>query len=151
MKKTRSEDPVFSLEEITIPSFGYELVREELLANILGKDAPEILYWSGKRLARSYPLQSVTDIIHFFEKAGWGQLTLKKEATNELHFHLTSPLIVNRLHQNKDSNFKLETGFLAQQIELQNGMTTEACDQIYKKTGLVEIIVRWDKKDRISE
>lgn len=147
MKKTRSEDHVLSLEEITIPSFGYELVREELLSNILGKDSPEILYWSGKRLARSYPLQSITEIINFFEKAGWGQLTLKKEVSNELHFQLTSPLIVNRLLNKKDTHFKLETGFLAQQIELQSGMMAEAYEQIQKKAGLIEIIVRWDKKD----
>ncbi|WP_442595334.1 YslB family protein [Neobacillus sp. D3-1R] len=151
MKKTRSDDHVLSLEEILIPSFGYELVREELLTNILGKDAPDILYWSGKRLARSYPLDSLSDIIQFFERAGWGELAIKREASNEISFTLTSPLIIHRLQQNKDSHFKLETGFLAQQIELQTEMLAEAYEQIHKKVGLVEIIVRWDKKDRIHE
>ena len=56
----------------SVTSFGYELVREELLHEILGKDTAEILYWAGKRLARNYPLSSLEEIISFFEQASWG-------------------------------------------------------------------------------
>ncbi|MFD2446265.1 YslB family protein [Bacillus sp. CGMCC 1.16607] len=147
MRKFRSPEPEVEMEDITIPSFGYDLVREELLTNILGKDAPDILYWSGKNLARSYPLQSITEIIAFFEKAGWGQLSIKKETKNDIFFELTSPLIIYRFQSNKETHYKIEAGFLAQQIETQNGMITEAFEQVHKKAGTVEFTVRWDRKD----
>jgi hypothetical protein len=147
LKKTRSTEPEITLEEISVPSFGYELIREELLTNILGKDAPEILYWSGKHLARTHLLQNLNEISAFFEEAGWGTLTVKKELRNELLFELTSPLIKKRIDLKPDAHFKLEAGFLAQQIETQIGMVSEAYEQIHKKAGLVEITVRWDQKD----
>ncbi|HLO10914.1 MAG TPA: YslB family protein [Pseudoneobacillus sp.] len=149
MKNTRTAEQDVSLEDISVPSFGYELIREELLTNILGKDAPEILYWSGKQLARSHRLENMTDIAIFFEKAGWGHLTIKKELKNERHFELSSPLIKKRLQLIKQPHFKLEAGFLAQQIETQNGMITEAYEQVQTKAGIVEFIVRWDQKDII--
>lgn len=151
MKTTRSARPEIHLDEISVPSFGYELLREEVLTNILGKDSPDILYWSGKKLARSYPLPSLTEITLFFEKAGWGQLIMKKEQKNELFFELTSPLISNRIQKQKDSHYKLEAGFIAQQIEIQTGMITEAYEQVQKKLETVEIIVRWDHKDHITQ
>jgi hypothetical protein len=147
LKKTRSTEPEITLEEISVPSFGYELIREELLTNILGKDAPEILYWSGKHLARTHLLQNLNEISAFFAEASWGTLTVKKELRNELLFELTSPLIKKRIDLKPDVHFKLEAGFLAQQIETQIGMVSEAYEQIHKKAGLVEITVRWDQKD----
>jgi hypothetical protein len=149
LKTTRSARPDIHLDEVSVPSFGYELLREEVLSNILGKDSPEILYWSGKQLARSYPLPSLSDIALFFEKAGWGNLIMKKEQRNELLFELTSPLISHRIQKQKDSHYKLEAGFIAQQIETQTGMITEAYEQVQKKAESVEIIVRWDYKDHI--
>jgi hypothetical protein len=147
LKKTRSTEPEITLEEISVPSFGYELIREELLTNILGKDAPEILYWSGKHLARTHLLQNLNEISAFFAEASWGTLTVKKELRNELLFELTSSLIKKRIDLKPDVHFKLEAGFLAQQIETQIGMVSEAYEQIHKKAGLVEITVRWDQKD----
>jgi predicted hydrocarbon binding protein len=150
LKNTRSTQQDISLEEISVPSFGFELIREELLTNILGKDAPDILYWSGKQLARTHPLQSLPEIITFFENAGWGQLAVKKELKNELQLELSGQLITRRIRLNKESHYKLEAGFLAQQLEMQNGMITEAYEQLQKKTEHVEIIVRWDHKDIIT-
>jgi predicted hydrocarbon binding protein len=150
LKKTRSSEHDILLEDVTVPSFGFELLREELLPTILGKDAPEILYWAGKQLARSNHLQDLTDISSFFEKAGWGSLTIKKESKSELLFELTSPLIQRRLELKQETHYKLEAGFLAQQIETQIGMITEAYEQIQKKSRLVEITVRWDQKDIVS-
>jgi hypothetical protein len=151
LKKTRSAEHEITLDDISVPSFGYELIREELLTNILGKDAPDILYWSGKHLARTHLLQNLNEISAFFEEAGWGALTVKKELKDELLFELTSPLIRNRILLKPDAHFKLEAGFLAQQIETQIGMISEAYEQIQKKAGIVEITVRWDHKDIIQK
>ncbi|MFL6556844.1 MAG: DUF2507 domain-containing protein, partial [Bacillus sp. (in: firmicutes)] len=41
-------DDIQTDEPRTISIFGYELIRDILLPEILGKDTPEILYWAGK-------------------------------------------------------------------------------------------------------
>ena len=41
----------FFMETITkqkVPVFGYEIIRDHVLSNILGKHENEILYWAGK-------------------------------------------------------------------------------------------------------
>ena len=59
----------------TVPVFGYELLRETLLPEILGEETPKILYWAGKHIARKYPLDSISDIIRFFPASGLGRVT----------------------------------------------------------------------------
>lgn len=149
MKITRRAEHQDFIEDIAVPSFGYELIREELLNTLLGKDSPEILYWAGKTLARTYPLKNINEITAFFLEAGWGNLLIKKESKGEAHFELTGPLISNRIQLNKATHYKLEAGFLAQQLETQNGMVAEATDNIHKRSSTVEIIVKWDKTDAI--
>lgn len=138
--------------EETIPAFGYELLRDVLLPEILGDDTAEILYWAGKKLARKYPLNSFEEVIDFFNKAGWGRLTIIKESKNELELELTSSIITNRM-QNKKSRdsyqFQLEAGFLAEQIELQKQVISEAYEHPRKKADKVLFTVKWDKKDNI--
>lgn len=51
--------------------FSSELLRDALLPELLGKEN-NILYWSGKRLARIFPLAKDEDLPIFFEQAEWG-------------------------------------------------------------------------------
>lgn len=132
-------------EPRSISIFGYELIREILLPEILGKDTPEILYWAGKRLARKYPLLDIEQIIDFFAKASWGQLELKKENKTEFQFELMSPLIVSRVKSKAEHFFQLEAGFLAQQIELQKEANTETFEHPVKKSNKVLFTVKWEK------
>ena len=62
-----------NLTELTVPAFGYELIREDFIEEILGEDAPSILYWTGKQIARKYPLFSFDEIKEFFSKCRMGQ------------------------------------------------------------------------------
>ena len=137
-------------EPRTISIFGYELIREILLPEILGKDAPEILYWAGKRLARKYPLADFDQVIDFFNQASWGQLEIKKENKNELEIELFSPLIVSRVKSKAEHIFQLEAGFLAQQMELQKGVIAEAFEHPVKKSNKVQFTVKWDIKDSLE-
>lgn len=134
----------------SIPAFGYELLREVILPNILGKETSSILYWAGKDLARKYPLQSFDEVILFFEKAGWGTLTIKDESKTELELELTSPLIAERLKERDNCTFQLEAGFLAQQLEIQKSVVAEAYEHPKKRSKKVIFTVRWDKKDVIE-
>ena len=131
----------------SVPVFGYELIREVLLHDLLGNEAPEILYWAGKRLARMYPLETAGQITEFFTNAGWGNLSIANESKHELEMILSSPLIAGRLQKNNNCTFQLEAGFIAQQIEFQKEVICEAFEHPRKKTGKILITVKWDKKD----
>ncbi|WHY76391.1 YslB family protein [Neobacillus sp. WH10] len=138
------------VEPRTISIFGYELIREILLPEILGKDTPEILYWAGKRLARKFPLADFDQVIEFFAHASWGQLEITKETKNEIEIELTSPLIVSRVKSKAEHFFQLEAGFLAQQIELQKEVIAEAFEHPVKKANKVQFTIKWDTKDPIK-
>lgn len=136
-------------EPRNISLFGYELIREFILPEILGKDTPEILYWAGKRLARNHPLNSLDEIIDFFSKASWGLLELKKERKDEIEFELVSPLFVSRVKSKAEHYFQIEAGFLAQQIELQKQAIAETFEHPVKKANKVLFTVKWDRKDTL--
>ena len=151
MKDSTAALQQFDLDEPrTVSIFGYELIREILLPEILGKDTPEILYWAGKRLARKYPLANLEAIIEFFARASWGELLIKHESKDELEFELNSPLIVSRVKSKAEHFFQLEAGFLAQQIELQKKVISEAFEHPIKKSNKVQFTVKWDQKDTIG-
>jgi hypothetical protein len=145
---TSAEQPKTQTPD-TFSRFGYEIIREFLLPDLLGKDTPEILYWAGKRLARKFPLTSLDEIIEFCEKASWGKLTLRKETKNEFEFDLASPLLASRAASKPEYFFQLEAGFLAQQIEFQQKALTEAYEHPVKKSTKVQFTVKWDKKDEV--
>lgn len=132
-----------------VSPFGYDLIREFLLQELLGKDAPELLYWAGKRLARKFPLFTAEEIVEFFQKASWGFLTIRNETKHEILFELESDLINERLKMNPSSFFQLEAGFIAQQMELQKKVVVEAFEHPRKSKGKVQFTVKWDSKDPI--
>ncbi|WP_077214175.1 YslB family protein [Bacillus dakarensis] len=153
MTETKTSETTTQLlpDSDSIPLFGYELLREVLLPNLLGKETASILYWAGKDLARKFPLQSFEEMVDFFIKAGWGSLSLKDESKHEMTFELGSSIISERLKRKKDVTFNLEAGFLAQQFELQKDAVTEAYEHYKKRTNTVFITVKWDKKDRLDD
>ena len=149
MSETLSEELAQDQDSETVPAFGYELIREVLIPELLGSDTPEILYWAGKKLARKYPLQNLEEIIDFFKRAGWGDLSIKSETKNELELELSSNLITKRLQNQEPHHFQIEAGFLAEQIEIQKQVISETFEHPRKRTGKVTFTVKWDKKDSI--
>lgn len=140
-KKSTKE---INISELSVPAFGYELIREELLEELLGNEAPNILYWAGKRLARKYPLYSINEIIEFFINAGWGTLTVTDEKKDELEFTLSSELIRNRLLTKTNPTFQLEAGFLAEQIQQMKKVYAESYEHPKKRNGTIVFTVKWD-------
>lgn len=133
--------------DMQIPYFGYELIRGHVLKNVLGKEAQQLLYWMGKQIAREYPLETLDTVYDFFQKAGWGNLTLEKQKSDELQFRLDGPFVEARLHHSDETEYRLETGFLARQFEFQNKCITEAFEEIKWKKQYVLITVKWDDQD----
>jgi hypothetical protein len=134
-----------------ISGFGYELLRNDLLSELLGKDQHDILYWAGKMLARKYPLATFEEIISFFNEAGWGTLIVEEEKKQEVHLTLTSELITYRNKQNNDVSYQLEAGFLAMQIQNQIDVIAETYEEQSKRGDKVKFIVKWDLKDPITK
>ncbi|MBS8265129.1 DUF2507 domain-containing protein [Mesobacillus boroniphilus] len=137
-------------QPIAVSEFGYELVREVLLPELLGKDTSEILYWAGKRLARKFPLATLDETIQFFQDASWGTLTIKEESRKEMVLELSSELISSRLKNNPNTTFQLEAGFIAQQMEQQKKVTAEAFEHPNKKSLKILFTIKWDKNDSIE-
>lgn len=61
-------------QSLLVPSFGLELLRDELIPELLGDEAGHILYWAGKSMARKYPLEDFDAIAAFFSKSIMGRL-----------------------------------------------------------------------------
>lgn len=141
---------VFTMEEQTmktIPSFGYEIIRDHLLHSILGKHEEDVLYWAGKELARKFPLFSSDELPSFFTEAGWGIIMLEKETKDEAHYILMTPE-----HQSLNIEqrcFRLEAGFLAEQKQKQLGYLTECYDERNEKKNYVKFTLKWDLKELI--
>lgn len=138
------------LKDIQMPAFGYELLREVLLPDILGQDYPQMLYWAGKSMARKYPVQSTEELISFFLAAGWGNLELVQDKKNEMEFELSGDMIQLRFKKSNDISFQLEAGFVAEQLQQMNNHITETYEQIKKRANKVVFTVKWDHKDAIT-
>lgn len=151
MKKNTPITPDHFPLELQVPAFGYELLRNVVLPDILGKETESILYWVGKSIARKYPLQTNDDIIHFFERASWGTLSLvEQKKKNELVFELTGDLIISRFKYKQDYSYQLEAGFLAEQFQQQLHFVTEAYEQQKPRARSIQFTVQWDPKDSIE-
>lgn len=137
---------------LTIPmnAFAYELIREELLPDIIGKELDRISYWAGKNLARKYALETFDDIIVFFQQAGWGDLSIIEQNRREMQLQLTSPLIAERYKNKRHTTYQLEAGFLAQQVQQQRQVIAEAYENQKKRSEKVLFTVKWDSKDSID-
>ncbi|TQR19875.1 YslB family protein [Psychrobacillus vulpis] len=133
-------------EHSHVTSFGYELIRDHVLASILGKHEKDILYWAGKDLARKFPLYSMEEAITFFQEAGWGELLLEKTAKDTAHYTLQT---LNLPQSGLSRSHRLEAGFLAEQQQKISGYLTECYDEQLKKNGIVTFQVKWDLKTKI--
>lgn len=129
----------------TIPAFGYEIIRDHVLASILGKHEEDVLYWAGKELARKFPLFSMDEAASFFHEAGWGHLELDKEVADSAYYILTFDEGFSNI---EGRCFKLEAGFLAEQMQKNLGFMTECYDEKNKKHNFVKFQLKWDTKEK---
>ncbi|WP_336824893.1 YslB family protein [Sporosarcina sp. USHLN248] len=130
----------------TVTQLGYDIIRDHVLPNILGKHEDDILYWAGKDIARKFPIFSVDEIPDFFREAGWGSLrTVEKSSKDEALFlleNLPETLLEKRSYQ-------LEAGFIAEQFQKLNGYLTECYGEKAMKERAVRFQVKWDLKTKM--
>ncbi|KIL44628.1 YslB family protein [Jeotgalibacillus soli] len=130
-----------------ISLFGYSLIRDVLVPELLGTHTNEILYWAGKNLARKYAVQNEEELIHFFKKADWGNLQLVKQRKEEIILELTGPFLEERMKMNQAEYFTLEAGFLAEQYAMLKQYQTEAIYEPQKRKATVQFVIKWDSRD----
>lgn len=132
------------------PGFlGIELLRDALLKDVLSEDIHDILYWAGKNLAIKFPIHTA-DLPTFFQQSQFGILDLKSGSESKSIFNLTGPEVQTRLNIDKDADFMLETGFIAQTIQQNSGFETEAEYKI-KRKDIIEITVISDISRQILD
>lgn len=129
-----------------VPAFGYDLIRDYLLPSILGKHQNDVLYWAGKDLARKFPCSDLHLIITFFQDAGWGTLVLEKELKDGYILHLIPDIESLNV---ATRSFRLEAGFIAEQLQSFNGYLTECYEEKKEKQNIIEFHVKWDTKEKL--
>lgn len=129
----------------TVPGFSYDILRNDVIPELLGEDESMILYYSGKHLARKHQERALEDLALFFEQTGWGRLTMLKEKPKQTSYELETPFEIN------ERAFSLETGFLAQLKEARDGVVSEGSYVVKKKQPLtIEITILSDTKDPVD-
>lgn len=121
--------------------FGYEIIRDYVLSEVLGQHEADILYWAGKSLARKFPLYTMEEAADFFSQAQFGRLSLEKSSKDETVYLLVPLKIANRC-------FKLEAGFLAEQKQKLDGFLTEAYEEVFLKKNQVRITLKTDSREK---
>ncbi|CAH1854171.1 YslB family protein [Convivina intestini] len=124
--------------------FATLLLRDALLSNLLQTDYHGIAYWAGKELARQFPLDTIEELKQFFQTAGLGDLDISRQSSTEQIWLLKGPLVRQRLDLNRQADFNLETGFLAQQLENQVGAIAEGSYVIKNHSRRVVINILTD-------
>lgn len=130
------------METMSQPTFAIELLRDYVLTDLLGDDYAQIIYWSGKRVARKFPVMPDDELSVFFAEAGWGQLTLLKEKGNKFVYELIPP---PSTQQKATGYFQLEAGFLAEQIAGRFQCVAEGYADVTRKA--IHVTVQLDRKD----
>lgn len=123
--------------------FGYEIIRDYVLSDILGKHESDVLYWAGKSLARKFPLYELDEAADFFNQAKFGDLVTEKTGKDEIIFILHPSKMENRC-------FNLEAGFLAQQKQKISGFLTEAYVEELPKKKMVRILLKTDLREKVG-
>ncbi|WP_163970164.1 DUF2507 domain-containing protein [Oceanobacillus halotolerans] len=138
MQKKTEELLMTDLDQLHTSGAGYDVLRYISLPELLGKESDTLLYFLGKSLARKFNPQSLDDIILLFEKLGWGKLEIRKKKRKTVIFQLMADAVVQRINSSLDVEFRLESGFLAEAMEILNGKSCECTEEINRKLYLIE-------------
>lgn len=130
------------METMSQPTFAIELLRDYVLTDLLGDDYAQVIYWSGKRVARKFPTMPDDELSAFFAEAGWGELTLSKEKGSKFLYELVPPPATQ---QKATGYYQLEAGFLAEQIAGRFQCVAEGYADVSRQ--VVHITVQLDRKD----
>lgn len=125
-------------KELHTNGSGYDVLRYICLPDLLGKDAPTVLYIMGKNLARKFQPANMEETMEYFHLFGWGDLRLEKEKRREVIFKLTGSPVEQRFKKMAEADYRLEAGFLAESLEQMNKMACECFTEMKSKNNSVQ-------------
>ncbi|WP_082233657.1 DUF2507 domain-containing protein [Halobacillus massiliensis] len=129
-----------NISSLVATGAGYDLLRYYTLPDFLGKEAPYLLYFMGKNIARETKLETFDELYDFYQYMGWGELKLVKEKKRATTFHLYGHIVEKRLTQNIfPVDFRLECGFLSEILSRLTNDTYECMEEILQKDRIIEI------------
>lgn len=132
---------ISQLENLHTNGCGYDVLRYIGLPEILGKESDTLLYFLGKSLARKLEIDSIDTLITIIESLGWGKLDLIKEKKKEIVFQLMSDSIVQKLKSPIETDFRLESGFIAEAIQQITGKECECKEEVIKRIYTIKFNV----------
>src|SRR5699024_1088052 len=141
MAKKQEPVSLSLLDELHTSGAGYDVLRYISLPELLGSESNTLLYFMGRHPARRLDIKAIEDISYIFEKLGGGEIELGKEKRRELVRHLMADAVVQRLKSPLDAEFRLESGFLADAIQIMKGTECECTVEINCKIYPIEFMV----------
>lgn len=135
--------PISLLDHLHTEGSGYDVLRYIGLPELFGEESDTLLYFLGRRIARKLELDTIEDIVHAFKALGWGQLELIKDKNNYMLFYLKSDAVVLRLKASFETEFRLESGFLAEAIQNLRGKSCECTESIHRRIHQIEFKVHY--------
>lgn len=141
MAQKTKKVPVSKLDDLYTAGAGFDILRYVALPEFLGNEAPALLYFMGRSLARKFEMQTIEDIYYVFEKLGIGKLEFVKKKKQEKVFHLLADSVVLRLKSPLKADFRLEAGFLAEAMETIDGVECECIEEINHRIHQVKFSV----------
>lgn len=129
------------LEQLYTDGSGYDILRYIALPELLGAEKKTILYFMGKNIARKFSFETIEEIQHAFRQLGWGNLELVKERSKSYTFHLMADAVVYRIRAPFETEFRLESGFLAESMQQIERTECECVEKVNKRLHQVELKV----------
>src|SRR5699024_10292418 len=113
------------------------------LPTILGNEKDTILYFFGRTLARQFEINEMEDMYYVFQKLNWGKIELMQVKKHQLTFHLMADEIVERLTSPIETEFRIESSFIAKVVQNIHERGYECIESVNKRLYRIEFKVHF--------
>jgi len=132
-----------TLDELSQATAGQDILRYIGLPTILGNEKDTILYFFGRTLARQFEINEMEDMYYVFQKLNWGKIELMQVKKHQLTFHLMADEIVERLTSPIETEFRIESGFIAEVVQNIHQRGCECIESVNKRLYRIEFKVHF--------
>lgn len=127
-----------TLDALSSETIGQDILRYVGLPTLLGHEKDTLLYFLGRKLARQLQSEKLEDLFYIFHKLQWGNLELIKEKKNQFTLHLMADEVVHRIQSPIETEFRMESGFIAESLQHIQQRACECTETLNKRLYRVE-------------
>lgn len=135
---TEKKLPLTILDEFSHHTLSYDVLRYISLPSFLGEEKDTLLYFIGRNLARKFEIETMDDLYTLFKRLNWGNLEKVKQRRNSLTFHLMADEVAKRMLSSLPVDFRLESGFIAEAIEMITRRQCECTEKVNERLYRVQ-------------